>query len=108
MFAYVDTGVPDGIQIDINGNVYSGCGDGVQVRPRLRPHSARDPDHLNASISIYIKVWNDAGTLLGKFFLGTTSANMAFAGKGRLVIMAETTVYLAQIAAEGLDLSSFS
>lgn len=83
VFAYVDTGVPDGIQVDINGNVYSGCGDGVQV-------------------------WNDAGTLLGKFFLGTTSANMAFAGKGRLVIMAETAVYLAQIAAEGLDLVSFS
>ena len=31
IFAYADTGVPDGIQIDKNGNVYAGCGDGVQV-----------------------------------------------------------------------------
>ena len=31
VFAYVDTGVPDGVQIDKNGNVYAGCGDGVQV-----------------------------------------------------------------------------
>ncbi|KAI0320022.1 calcium-dependent phosphotriesterase [Amylostereum chailletii] len=82
VFAYVDTGVADGIQLDTAGNVYSGCGDGVQV-------------------------WNAEGTLLGKFFLGTTSANMAFAGKGRLMILAETAVYQANIAAEGLDLASF-
>lgn len=31
VFAYIDTGLPDGIQLDTNGNVYSGCGDGVQV-----------------------------------------------------------------------------
>ena len=31
IFAYADTGIPDGIQIDKNGNVYAGCGDGVQV-----------------------------------------------------------------------------
>jgi sugar lactone lactonase YvrE len=32
VFAYVDTGVADGIQLDTQGNVYSGTGDGVQVR----------------------------------------------------------------------------
>jgi gluconolactonase len=32
VFAYVDTGIPDGLQVDLKGNVYSGCGDGVQVR----------------------------------------------------------------------------
>ncbi len=31
VFAYVDSGIPDGIQVDTDGNVYSGCGDGVQV-----------------------------------------------------------------------------
>ncbi len=31
VFVYVDNGVPDGIQLDTKGNVYSGCGDGVQV-----------------------------------------------------------------------------
>ncbi|PBK88987.1 D-lactonohydrolase-like protein [Armillaria gallica] len=79
VFAYVDSGIPDGIQVDTDGNVYSGCGDGVQV-------------------------WNNEGTLLGKFFLGTTSANMVFAGKGRLIILAETKVFLAKIAAQGLPL----
>ncbi|KAK7052266.1 SGL domain-containing protein [Favolaschia claudopus] len=73
VFAYSDAGVPDGVQVDTKGNVYAGCGDGVHV-------------------------WNDEGTLIGKFFLGTTSANMAFAGKGRLVIMAETKIFLAEIA----------
>ncbi|KAJ3477050.1 hypothetical protein NLI96_g10728 [Meripilus lineatus] len=80
VFAYTDTGIPDGIQLDSEGNVYSGCGDGVHV-------------------------WNPEGTLIGKFFLGSLSANMAFAGKGRLVIMAETNVYLAEIAAGGINLA---
>jgi gluconolactonase len=35
VFAYIDTGIPDGIQVDMAGNVYSGCGDGVQVRRLL-------------------------------------------------------------------------
>jgi len=77
VFAFVDAGVPDGIQVDQQGNVYSGCGDGVQV-------------------------WNDEGTLIGKFFLGTTSANMVFANPGRLVIMAETKIFVAKIAANGI------
>lgn len=79
VFAYVDSGIPDGVQLDTNGNVYAGCGDGVQV-------------------------WNDEGTLLGKFFIGTISANMVFAGNGRLVILAETKVFLAHIAAKGFPL----
>ncbi|KAG6888083.1 hypothetical protein C0995_010786 [Termitomyces sp. Mi166 len=77
VFTYVDAGIPDGIQVDTEGNVYSGCGDGVQV-------------------------WNDEGTLLGKFFLGMTSANMVFAADGRLVILAETKIFVADIAAKGI------
>lgn len=45
------------------------------------------------------------GTLLGKVFLGVGSANMVFAGAGRLVVMADTKIYLAEIAAEGVDLN---
>ncbi|KAJ2926444.1 hypothetical protein H1R20_g10650, partial [Candolleomyces eurysporus] len=75
VFAYADTGIPDGIQVDTEGNVYSGTGDGVNV-------------------------WNSQGTLLGKFFINSTSANMAFAGDGRLVILAETKIFLAKIAAK--------
>ncbi|KAF6760452.1 D-lactonohydrolase-like protein [Ephemerocybe angulata] len=75
VFAYADTGIPDGVQVDAQGNVYSGTGEGVQV-------------------------WNDQGTLIGKFFIGTGSANMVFAGDGRLVILAETKIFLAKIAAK--------
>lgn len=31
VLTYVDTGVPDGVQVDSNGNIYASCGDGVQV-----------------------------------------------------------------------------
>jgi len=76
VFAYADTGIPDGIQVDAAGNVYSGCADGVHV-------------------------WSSSGTLLGKFFVGNTTANMGFAGDGRLVILAVTKIFLAKIAAKG-------
>lgn len=42
---------------------------------------------------------------MGKIFLGVSSANMAFAGKGRLLIMADTKIFLANIAAEGQNLN---
>lgn len=79
VFAYADTGLPDGIQLDAAGNVYSGCGDGVNV-------------------------WAPDGTLLGKFFTGETVANMAFAGNGRLMLLGGTKIYLAKIAANGQNL----
>ena len=31
VFAYTDAGIADGIQVDADGNVYAGCGDGTQV-----------------------------------------------------------------------------
>ena len=31
VFAFADCGAPDGIKVDLDGNVYSGCKDGVQV-----------------------------------------------------------------------------
>nr|GAT60610.1 predicted protein [Mycena chlorophos] len=74
-FAFADSGVPDGVQVDTDGNVYAGCGDGVHV-------------------------WSSDGTLIGKFFLGTVSATMTFAGPGRLIILAETNIYVANIAAK--------
>lgn len=49
-FAHVSPGFPDGVHCDSKGNVYAGCGDGVQV-------------------------WNPSGKLIGKIFLGETSAN---------------------------------
>ncbi|OAL38847.1 hypothetical protein AYO20_02053 [Fonsecaea nubica] len=81
LFTYSSVGIPDGIHCDTNGNVYSGVGDGVHV-------------------------WDPSGKLLGKIFLGTTSANFNFAGKGRMVICAETQLYYATLAAEGAVVSS--
>ena len=127
VFAYVDTGIPDGIQIDKNGNVYAGCGDGVQVRDSLF-YLPFDPFFFSVYFFILCKlffflfyllsfhntnpsdvltenqVWNSQGTLLGKFFIGSVSANMIFAGDGRLVILAETKIFLARIAAQEIRL----
>lgn len=72
-FAYVHTGVPDGIHVDTQGRLYAGCGDGIHV-------------------------FNPAGTLIGKIFLGETSANFNFAGDGGMVICAETDLFYAKIA----------
>ncbi|RYP03795.1 hypothetical protein DL764_004907 [Monosporascus ibericus] len=76
LFAYAHSRVPDGIHCDSNGNVYSGCGDGVHV-------------------------WNPSGKLIGKIYLGEVSANFNFAGDGRMVICAETNLYYATLAASG-------
>ncbi|KAJ7089772.1 D-lactonohydrolase-like protein [Mycena belliarum] len=80
VFAFIDTGVPDGLTLDTQGNLYVGCGDGTQV-------------------------FDAKGTLLGKVFLGVGSANMVFAGARRLVILADTKIYMAEIAAEGVNLN---
>jgi gluconolactonase len=93
VFAYIDFGIAvrpchpkplhadlimqDGLKLDTKGNVYAGCSDGVQV-------------------------FNPAGDLLGKFFLGKTAANLVFAGEGNLVILAETEIYLAKLAEDGI------
>lgn len=76
VFAYVSPGVPDGIHFDTKGNLYAGCGDGVQV-------------------------YNPSGKLIGKIYIGGTSANFQFAGKGRMVVLAETELYFATLGAEG-------
>ena len=67
---------PSGIHCDSWGNVYAGCGDGVHV-------------------------WNPSGKLIGKIYVGATSANFNFAGQGRMVICAETDLYYATLAAAG-------
>ncbi|KAI1425483.1 gluconolactonase [Xylaria sp. FL1777] len=74
VFAHVHAGVPDGIHVDTKGRLYAGCGDGVHV-------------------------FNPSGTLIGKIFLGQTSANFNFAGDDGMVICAETELFYAKIAA---------
>ncbi|RXK40930.1 hypothetical protein M231_01778 [Tremella mesenterica] len=79
-FAYINVGAPDGIHTDTKGNVYAGCGDGVHV-------------------------WSPSGTLLGIIYIGQTSANFQFAGKGRMVILGETELFYVTLAAEGMRIT---
>ena len=81
-FAFVDVGFPDGIHCDSKGYVYAGCGDGVHV-------------------------WNPAGQLIGKIYLGTASANFQFAGQGRMVICAETELYYVTLGAKGAEITDY-
>ncbi|KAH7890431.1 calcium-dependent phosphotriesterase [Phlebopus sp. FC_14] len=80
VFAYTDSGVPDGIQLDTMGNVYSGCGDGIHV-------------------------WNPQGTLIGKFYMNSTIPQLIFTKSG-LIILNEEAVFLANIQAQGINLTA--
>ncbi|KAG1834670.1 calcium-dependent phosphotriesterase [Suillus subalutaceus] len=80
VFAYADSGGPDGIQLDTKGNVYAGCGDGIHV-------------------------WNDEGTLIGKFYINSTTSQLIFTKSG-LVILEETAMYVANIQAHGMTLAT--
>ncbi|KAL4964279.1 SMP-30/gluconolactonase/LRE family protein [Aspergillus stella-maris] len=72
VFAYDESGIPDGVKIDTEGNVYAGCGDGVHI-------------------------WSPAGVLLGKIYLNSTSANLAFAEKGELFVLNEYRLWKATL-----------
>lgn len=98
LFAYVDTGVPDGLKVDTKGNLYVGCG--------VRPDSSISRSVLiPLSIQDGVHVFSPVGVLLGKIYLGGMgSANLAFVGEGKLVILSETKIFLAQFAAAGVDL----
>ncbi|KAL2258015.1 hypothetical protein VTK26DRAFT_8841 [Humicola hyalothermophila] len=75
-FAFASPGIPDGVHVNTRGNVYVGCGDGVHV-------------------------YNPSGTLIGKIYVGPKgAANFQFAGRGRMVILAETELYFATLQAE--------
>ncbi|CAD0096595.1 unnamed protein product [Aureobasidium mustum] len=68
-----DTGIPDGIKCDTVGNVYSGCGDGLNV-------------------------WNAGGTLIGKVLVPGGVANFCFGRSGELFLLNETKFWVANIA----------
>ncbi|RDW89687.1 hypothetical protein BP6252_01719 [Coleophoma cylindrospora] len=72
LFAHADTGIPDGIKCDRIGNVYSGCGDGVNV-------------------------WSPGGTLIGKVFVPGGCANFCFGKDGEMFMLNENKMYRAQL-----------
>jgi gluconolactonase len=77
VFAFADVGIPDGIKCDVQGNVYSGCGDGVHI-------------------------WDKNGVFLGKICLGKRKcANLVFGPPGQLYILAEDRIYKASLGVSG-------
>ncbi|QRV85446.1 SMP-30/gluconolaconase/LRE-like region protein [Ceratobasidium sp. AG-Ba] len=88
VFAFTDSGMPDGLKADTDGNIYGGCFDGVHI-------------------------WNKNGALMGKILLGLDvpspnpgvpagrgCANMVFV-PGGLLMFAEDRMYLAKLKAKG-------
>ena len=78
VFANIDKGIPDGIRIDIAGNLWSSAADGIHCFA---------PD----------------GTRLGKIRVPQTVANLTFGGprRNRLFIAATTSLYAIYVAATG-------
>ncbi|KAL4138140.1 hypothetical protein PRIC2_001647 [Phytophthora ramorum] len=70
VFAFADSGIPDGVHTDTEGNLWAGCGDGVHV-------------------------WNPEGILLGKIYLGETSNNFAFA-PGKVFVFANARLWVVE------------
>lgn len=68
-----DMGIPDGIKCDLQGNVYSGCGDGVNV-------------------------WTPGGVLIGKIVCPGGVANFCFTKRGEMVMLNETKLFVAKIS----------
>ncbi|KAG6622100.1 SMP-30/Gluconolaconase/LRE-like region [Phytophthora cinnamomi] len=70
MFAFADSGIPDGVHTDTDGNVWAGCGDGVHV-------------------------WNPDGVLLGKIHVGEATSNFAFA-PGKIFVFADYRLWVVE------------
>ncbi len=80
VFATIDTGLPDGMRVDVKGNLWSSAGDGVHCFA---------PD----------------GTLLGKIRVPETVSNIAFGGVDgqRLFITATTSLYRVFVNTKGAE-----
>jgi gluconolactonase len=79
-FAYADTGIPDGLHTDTEGNLWAACGDGINV-------------------------WNPAGVLIGKIWIGVTSNNFAFLPGAMLVFSNQQLWLVENLKAVGREVS---
>jgi gluconolactonase len=80
IFAYSDNGIPDGLHTDTDGNVWAGCGDGIHV-------------------------WNAAGTLIGKIWVGVTTSNFAFL-PGAVLVFSNAQLWIVEnLKAVGREVS---
>ncbi|KAK3672211.1 hypothetical protein LTR78_007964 [Recurvomyces mirabilis] len=73
VFAMTDATIPDGIKCDMQGNVYAGCADGVNV-------------------------WSPGGKLIGKILVGSFCANFCFTKAGEIFVLSEEKAFVARIA----------
>jgi gluconolactonase len=72
VFAMPGDGFPDGIKVDMDGNVYAGCADGVNV-------------------------WSAGGVLLGKILIKDGTSNFSFGKNGTMFIMNENKLWKVQL-----------
>jgi gluconolactonase len=72
LFATVSSGIPDGIKCDLSSNVYSGCGDGLNV-------------------------WSSGGSLIGKVVCPGGVANFCFTRKGEMMLLNETKAWVVKL-----------
>ena len=81
VFCLIDTGIPDGIRTDMNGNLWSSAADGVHC-------------------------FDPAGKLIGKIRIPQTVANLTFGGprRNRLFIAATRSVYAVYVAVSGAQM----
>ncbi|MCJ1227598.1 hypothetical protein MMC12_004254 [Toensbergia leucococca] len=75
VFAYADSGVPDGIKCDVLGNVYAGCGDGINV-------------------------WSAGGMLIGKILIEGGCANFCFGREGEMWCFGEHRLWRVKLGDE--------
>ena len=81
VLAQIEPGIPDGLRVDVQGNIWTSAGDGIQC---LAP----------------------CGTLLGKILLPEKVANLTFGGprRNRLFITANTSLYMIHVAVAGAQM----
>ncbi|KAL4922302.1 hypothetical protein BDW62DRAFT_217232 [Aspergillus aurantiobrunneus] len=72
LFAMADNTIPDGIKCDLEGNVYSGCGDGVNI-------------------------WSPGGELLGRILVEGGVANFCFGRDGEMFLLNENRLWRAKL-----------
>ena len=78
MLTHIEPGIPDGLRVDVQGNIWTSAGDGIQC-------------------------FDANGVMLGKIKLPETVANLTFGGprRNRLFITANTSLYMIHVAVAG-------